>query len=273
MRSPEHADRADADLHWSDPVYIYAFCGSECDTQGISGVGGAAVSFVEHSGVFAAVSDAPPGRIRPKRSLLGTHQRVLSSLASSIPTLPAAFGLVAESPVLLASAIEEHADQLHAELERVGRCIEMDIRLGWDASRVFDHLVAVDETLRSMRAELVELGEAAPHDLRVEVGRRVEYVLMHHRQSACEAMLSCIQPVCREIEVTDPSSESDLVRLAALIGRDERETFDAAVERLAGVFDESHVIRVAGPFAPHSFIDLHIDLSNRRAVGLSEEAG
>ncbi|MEN0020789.1 MAG: GvpL/GvpF family gas vesicle protein [Planctomycetota bacterium] len=254
------------------PLYIYAFCGSRFDADHIEGVGDQGVRFIERAGIFAAVSDAPPGRIRPRRHLLRTHQHVLASLAASIPTLPAAFGLVAASPDLLAAAIEENADDLHAELERVGRCVEMDVRLGRDAARVFDHLVSVDETRRAMRSEMVSLGDEAPHDLRVEVGRRVEYVLTHHRESARDAIIRGLEPVCREIELAEPSSESDLVCLAALIGRDERSAFDAAIESLAEAFDESHVIRIAGPFAPHSFLDLHVDLSNSRVADATERA-
>ncbi len=248
----------------AQPLYIYSFCEAGDNAVDIGGLGGDPVRLVEHAGLCAAVSDAPAGRLRPQRRLLAAHQRVLAALAESIPTPPAAFGLVADSLPLLLAAMEENEDDLRRELERVGGCIEMDVRVAWDEGAGFEPLVAMDETLAELRRELVAHGDAAPHALRVEVGRRVEQVLTHHRGFAESVVSGCLAPACRELKVLPPAAESELVRIAALVERDDRGAFDRAVEAAAEQFDASHVVRLAGPFAPHSFVDLHMNLSNSR---------
>jgi hypothetical protein len=246
------------------PVYIYAFCDAAHADSSLEGLEGRPVRFVECKGVFAAVSDAPDGRIRPQRKLLASHQRVLSSLAESIPTLPAAFGLVADSVSQLEAAVRDNTESLQTELERVGRCVEFDLRLAWEVENVFEHLVSLDDELAALRDELVSMGEQAPHDLRVRIGRRVERVLAAHREGASAAVIDTIAPACREIDATEPTSEAELVRLAVLVGRDDAERYEELVGIAAGRFDDTHVFKLAGPFAPHSFVDLHLDLSNSR---------
>lgn len=249
------------------PLYIYAFCNAAPADTALEGLNGEPVRFIESKGVFAAVSDAPTGRIRPQRKLLAAHQRVLGALAETIPTLPAAFGLIADTPELLEAAVGENAESLQSELDRVGRCIEVELRVAWDTDNVFEHLVSIDEHLRDLRDDLVSMGDAAPHDLRVSVGRRVEALLAAHRDAASRAVIDGIAPVCREIESMDPTSENELVRIAALVAREEHGAFEDLVGRVAEQFDETHVFKLAGPFAPHSFINLHLDLTNSRMAG------
>lgn len=248
----------------SEPVYIYAFCDGQCEAVPVEGLCGASIRFVSFGDVSAAVSSAPGGRLRPQRRLLSAHQAVLSWLADRIPTLPAAFGLVAESVPVLERAVRDHAESIRAELDRVGRCVEIDLRLAWDTENVFEHVVSIDDGLRELRDRLVAMGDAAPHELRVSVGRRVERVLAAHRDDAGQRLIDAIAPVCSEIEMVDPGSESELVRLSVLVAREERDALERRVVEAARQFDDAHVVRLSGPFAPHSFVDLHLDLSNSR---------
>ncbi|MEL7484609.1 MAG: GvpL/GvpF family gas vesicle protein [Planctomycetota bacterium] len=248
----------------SQPVYIYAFCETDAEPRLPDGIAGAPVRVIECGPLTAAVSDVNAGRVRPQRRMLAAHQQVVSTLAESVPTLPAAFGLIADSVDELVGAVHDNVDALRAELDRVGNCIEFDVRLVWDAENVFEHLVSIDGVLASMRDELTSLGDGAPHELRVEVGRRVERVLASHRAAGSAAIVDAIAPVCREIDESEPSGEHELVRLAALVEREQRSAFEDAVAEAAEHFDTSYLLRLAGPFAPHTFVDLHLSLSNSR---------
>jgi hypothetical protein len=247
-------------------LYIYAFCDRPAEGLALEGLNGAPVRFVEAGGVFAAVSDAPAGRLRPQRRLLAAHQGVLAAIAGEVSTLPAAFGLIADSEDMLIDAVTQNASTLAGELERVAGCVEMEVRLGWDVPSVFEHLVEIDETLRAMRDRLVALGDGAPHDLRVEIGRRVERVLEANRNASAHAVIEGVEDACREIDRLDPASESELVRLTALVAKDSIPAFEAAIQRIAESFDDTHAFRLSGPFAPHSFVDLHLDLSSSRLI-------
>ncbi|MEO0512554.1 MAG: GvpL/GvpF family gas vesicle protein [Planctomycetota bacterium] len=245
----------------SQPIYIYAFCDQPADTGELAGLSGGTLRFLEAGGVYAAISDAPRGRLRPQRRMLAAHQNVLASIAGRVSTLPCAFGLVAETQAQLETAMHEHAASIQAELARVAGCVEFDVKLAWDVPDVFDQLVELDPVLANLRSELASHGTAAPHELKVSVGRRVEAVLQAHRSEAVHAILDALSPRCREITPRDVTDEADLAHAAALLPRSEAEAFERAVEELATRFDGSHVIRIAGPFAPHSFVELRLELA------------
>ncbi|MEM7621577.1 MAG: GvpL/GvpF family gas vesicle protein [Planctomycetota bacterium] len=243
-------------------LYVYAFCDQPLEGAPLVGLDNADVFFLEGGGMCAAVSRAPSGRLRPQRRLLAAHQRVLSSIVERVSVLPAAFGLVADDRGSLLEAMSLHAGTLRQELERIDGCVELEIRLAWTASNVFEHLVEIDEMLRALRDELLQYGASAPHDLKVAVGRRVDAVLAHYRSDAETRLMQGIEPVCREVQGHAPGAEGELARIAALVERESLNAFDAALESAASTFDESHVFNIAGPFAPHSFVDLRLDLSS-----------
>jgi len=247
------------------PLYIYAFCDAPLSAPALTGLDERPVSFIESGGIYAAVSAAPEGRLRPQRRLLSAHQAVLAQIAKSVSTLPSAFGLVADDAATLREAMGRHAMRLRSELERIDGCLEMEVKLSWATDRVFEHLVSIDEHLRAMRDELVALGESAPHDLKVNVGRQVEAVLASHRADAEHRLLSGLVPVSRELQGQPPTDEGDLARVVALVERGSLEAFEHALAEVASGYDESHVFRLAGPFAPHSFVELQLDLAAQAA--------
>lgn len=242
------------------PLYVYAFCDAPALTE-LKGLNDEPVTFVESDGIFAAVSPAPSGRIRPQRRLLAAHQGVLAAIAGEVSTLPAAFGLIADDADLLDASLRTNADTLRRELDRVAGCVEMETRLSWDVPNVFDHLVTLDPELGALRDELAGLGDRAPHELRMRAGRRVEAVLNAYRADAEHRLTDALSSVARELITTPPTGEAELTRVTTLLARDDTGAYETAVEQVATTFDETHAFRLSGPFAPHSFVDLRLDLS------------
>ncbi|MEK7385166.1 MAG: GvpL/GvpF family gas vesicle protein, partial [candidate division NC10 bacterium] len=63
-----------------------------------------------------------------------------------------------------------------------------------------------------------------------------------------------------EIKRNKPRTEREAANLACLVGRDGREQFEAAVFEAAKLFDNSYAFDYNGPWAPHNFVDLTLDL-------------
>lgn len=239
-------------------LYIYAFVDRPCNVDDLEGIGRAEVKLVGDQSPFALASPFPGGRLRPERRTLGAHQRVLSSVSDRAAVLPATFGVVASDIDELRRLIEANADQITDGLDRVSGCVEMSFRVKLDVPNVFEYLVSIDDQLGALRDELARLGEAAPHQLRVDTGRRVERVLGALRDEHAAAAYEAIAPICREVSDGPGGAEADLCSLACLIERDRESAFDAAVAALAETLSDDVLINVGGPFAPHSFVDLRL---------------
>lgn len=242
----------------SDAVYIYAFTGEpvESDAQGLKD---APVRTLSSEGIFAIVSDAPSGKIRPQRSLLVGHQRVLTEVAAKTTTLPASFGLVAESEQNVRDMLLNEGEAIRAELDRVGGCVEMSVGLKLDVPNVFEHLVEIDDDLRARRDHLVSAGSQATHDDRVAAGRRVDKLLQTLRAQYGAEVVAAIEPVCREISVSEGGAEEDLFSAACLVEASRVQELEDAIHALAETLDDTFAFTFSGPFAPHNFVSLRLD--------------
>ncbi len=239
-------------------LYIYAFTDTDAATE-TRGLADMQVHTFGGPGVFAVVSDLPAGRLRPQRRHLAAHQRVLTDFAKTATTLPVAFGM-ATSPDELESVLEEHGPAIADQLASVAGCVEITVTLRWDVDDVFAHLVAIDEELRNRRDELVSLGDRAPHDLKVAIGRRVEAVLAGERHAHAQQLRDLLTECARDSADADPTDEASLASVVLLIERDRLDGFDAALKSAASAFGDHYALQVSGPFAPHHFVDLDLGM-------------
>jgi hypothetical protein len=60
-----------------------------------------------------------------------------------------------------------------------------------------------------------------------------------------------------------PRDEREVMNLACLIQRDRQAAFEAAVFEAASHFDNSFAFDYSGPWAPHSFAEMEIKLSQK----------
>lgn len=239
-------------------VYLYAFT-RDAAHGGLAGLDGTTLESLCGDGVCAVVGPAPVGRLRPQRKHLAAHHSVLAALAVRTTTLPATFGMIAPRAHLL-DILDEHAERLREQIDEVSGCVEMGVRLRWDVPDVFSHLVDLDDELRHLRAELVARGDRAPHDLRVAVGRRVEVVLAAHRGHHHAMLSESLGEHARRVLEQPVSGEAELAHLALLVEQASMDSLENALHGIASDLDERYAIAVAGPFAPHHFVSLELDL-------------
>lgn len=230
--------------------------------ESIEGINGAPVYTVEHQGIAAVVSDIEPKPLRPQRKNLAAHQNVLRSLVGTGDVLPISFGIVADTQDHADRLLTEHGPEFAEQLEQIKGCVEMGLRLSWDVENVFDYAVSRDSELAQLRAQLTKLGTAAPHDLKMAAGRSFEGFLNAERAHAAQIVMDHIDPAIVDSVENTLRTEASLVDVACLVERTKTEEFENAIAAVAEAFDDNHAFEINGPWAPHNFVRLELDLSS-----------
>lgn len=242
-------------------LYLYAVTpASNGWNFGSIGVDGGTVYSIANGRVSAVVSDVPE-KIRPARRQLAAHQDVLKRLmleASAV--LPVSFGVVADDPEAIRRILSHNRKPFLEQLRRVAGRVEMGLRVTWDVPNIFEYFVHTHPELRVARDRFFG-GHCEPsQDDKIELGRLFDRLLMEDREAHTERVVEILTPSCVEIKRNKPRTEREAVSLACLVGRDAREQFEAAVFEGATLFDDSYAFDYNGPWAPHNFVDIALDL-------------
>ena len=130
---------------------IYVYCLSdELRAESFapeSGVGGAGTELFAHGGLGVIVSPFSGEQVRVTRADALAHNRVNSAALARATLLPFRFGVVVGRRQL-AGYIDSQGEALRAALERVRGCVEMSVKVMWDAA------AAQRESAESTGAEL-----------------------------------------------------------------------------------------------------------------------
>ncbi len=240
--------------------YLYGIVAAdESIPSGLAGLASAPLATFAHAGVVALVSPPPPGRLRPERRHLAAHQAVLQAVARSCSLLPMAFGVVAPSESAVRDLLDEHADALRGELDRVRGRVEMTVRLGLDAALAVRAYVEDDAELKHLAAQIA--AGSASHEIKMRAGRRFESLLAERRDAALASLSTALEPVAAELRPGTLRTERDLVNLAVLVPRDRLDAFEHAVHAVAEHFDDRHALEFSGPWPAFSFVDVKLSLA------------
>jgi Gas vesicle synthesis protein GvpL/GvpF len=166
-------------------IYAYAVCRREAidAPPRRRGLGGAALRVTESEGLAVVYSRHRSLRPRPAPAQLWAHERTVEALMSRGAVLPMRFGTVLADEADLAKALSERRDELAAGLDRVGRRVELGVRVFADRperpdagtgrayllARVEEHRAAA-RAARAVHAPLAELAFDSRTRLRVAPG-------------------------------------------------------------------------------------------------------
>ncbi|MBI3108494.1 MAG: GvpL/GvpF family gas vesicle protein [Candidatus Rokubacteria bacterium] len=242
-------------------VYLYAIAPELNGASfGPIGLDGGAVYAITNGRVSAVVSDVPE-KIRPERRQLAAHQEVLKRLIlDATAVLPVAFGVVADDSAAIRKILASHQKPFLEQLRRVAGRVEMGLRVTWDVPNIFEYFVQTHPELRVARDRFFGGHREPTQDDKIELGRLFDRLLTEDREAHTERVVEMLTPSCVEIKPNKPRTEREVVNVACLIGRDGREPFEAAVFEAAKLFDNHYAFDYNGPWAPHNFVDLTLDL-------------
>lgn len=241
------------------PLYLYGIIDASTDAPDVSdwtGIKGASVRMLAGEQVAAVVSDAPAGKLRPRRRNLKAHHDTLRSLTDRTAVLPMAFGVLADNEQDVAHFLDTHRDILIEQLTRVRGHAEVTLRVRWNVEDIFDHFVSRYERLQDMRDAFFGDGASASRQEMIQLGEQFESLLQAEREAHLDTVLDHIEEVCGAIEVQDPKNESEVMNLACLVPKTDQDAFEAAVHEAAGSFGDEFLFKYTDPMAPYSFADV-----------------
>jgi hypothetical protein len=242
-------------------MYLYAIIGdARAQTYGDIGLDGRTVYSIPVGRVAAVVSDVPNGKIRPERSCLAAHQEVLKKLMAETTPLPMSFGILADSPGAVRTVLSGNQHALLEQLHRVAGKVEMGLRVTWDVPNIFEYFVNTHPDLRLARDRLLGGHREPTQEQKIEIGRMFERLLNEDREAAAAKVEEILAPHCIEIERNICRNEREVLNLACLVERAALPQFESSVFKAAKQFDNNFAFDYNGPWAPHNFVELDLEL-------------
>lgn len=244
--------------------YIYAVASAMAHpADGIGGLNGQRPEFILYRGVACVVSDIHEERVRPERRHLVAHREVLDWLIGQAEAvLPVRFGTIAKSESEVRAMLSRNGADLLGQLRRVAGKVEMGLRVSWDVPNIFEFFVENDGDLRAERDRLFGRRGEPTQEERIELGRMFERLLSEARDAFSDTVEDVLSNCCDEIRRNPPRNEREVMNLACLIDRNRQGEFEARVFEAAQRFDNNYSFDYNGPWAPHSFIELDLELAD-----------
>jgi hypothetical protein len=242
-------------------TYIYAIIGDPKERSfGAVGIDGREVYCFPGGRVAAVVSDLSSEKIRPERSRLFAHQQVLKKLMTETTPLPMAFGILAENREAVRKMLSHNQHAFQVQLNRVAGKVEMGLRVTWDVPNIFEYFVNTHPELRTVRDQLLGIQREPTQEQKIEVGRRFDRLLAEDRDTYAERVEGILGPLCSEIERNKCRNEREVLNLACLVGRAAMPEFETGVFAAAKEFDNNFAFDYNGPWAPHNFVEVDLQL-------------
>lgn len=242
--------------------YIYAIVAAGLpDAVGVPGIGGQPLRVLVEGPVAAVTSDMGTGRIRPERRNLGAHHNVLKTLMNlSFVPLPMSFGVVGDNPAAVRRLLARNQAAILDQLRRVAGKAEMGLRVKWEVANIFEYFVDTHDELRSLRDRILGGGRMPTHEEKIEIGSSFDRMRTQDRTHFTDAVTSFLSPVCSELKVNKCKDECEVMNLACLVPAERQAAFSRAVFEAARLFDDRYSFDFSGPWAPHNFVSLDLDL-------------
>jgi hypothetical protein len=241
--------------------YLYAVVeASEPRSYPSIGIDGNDVYTITVGRVAAVVSGLPSPKIRPQRANLAAHQAVLKHLMADTTPLPMAFGTIAASPDAIRRILIRNQHAFQEQLRRVAGKVEMGLRVAWDVPNIFEYFVNTHAELRLARDRLLGVRHEFTQEEKIELGRMFDRLLNDDREEHTRKVQHVLAPVCAEFKANLCRNEQEVMNVACLVRRDAQEQFSTGVFAAAKLFDNSFSFDYSGPWAPHNFVELELDL-------------
>ena len=244
--------------------YLYAIVTAPGErTYDLTGIDGATVYRIANGQVAAVVSDVLNDRIRPERRHLAAQQAVLKGLLSRADAmLPMAFGIIADGPKAIQKILSRNHQAFLQQLQRVAGMVEMGLRVSLDVPNIFEYFITTHTELRAARDRFMGPYQNASQEDKIELGRLFDHLLNEDREAYTEKVEEILSTYCQEIKRNNCRNESEVMKLACLVGREAgpQAAFEEGVFAAAKLFDNNFTFDYNGPWAPHNFVELDLQL-------------
>jgi hypothetical protein len=243
--------------------YLYGFTEPAFQPgSDLRGLAGAPVRVISLGEVGAAISRHPVQRLMPLRSNVEPHHRVVRHIGSKATLVPAAFGHISNSEAEIVDVIRTNHDSIREELHRLGGRCEMGLKLSWNVTNIFEHLVHSDRALRELRDRVFVRREPTMNE-KLQVGGAFEATLMRERERLTRVLLGAFESVARDTVSLPPRAEKMVCQASLLVDHSRTTEFQQALEAAARLFDSNFSLEYSGPWPPYSFVRLRLQAPSR----------
>ena len=242
--------------------YLYAIVPAPGEpTYSFAGIDGVPVHSISNGKVAAVVSDVLNDKIRPERRHLAAQQAVLRGLlATADAMLPMAFGIIADGPKAIQKILSHNHAVFLQQLQRVAGMVEMGLRVSLDVPNIFEYIVNTHPELRAARDRFLGPYRNPSQEDKIELGRLFDRLLNDDREAYTEKVEEILSRYCREIKRNKCRHEGEVMSLASLVPRRAQDRFEEGVFEAAKLFDNNFTFDYNGPWAPHNFVELNLEL-------------
>jgi cytidylate kinase len=181
-------------------------------------------------------------------------------MAAGTTPLPMVFGTIAASPEAIRKILVRNRRALQEQLRRVAGKVEMGVRVAWDVPNIFEYFVNTHAELRLARDRLVGVRHEFTQEEKIELGRLFDRLLNDDREDHTQKVRRALAPVCTEFKANQCRNEHEVMNVVCLVRREAQEDFAASVFEAAKLFDNNFAFDYSGPWAPHNFVELELDL-------------
>jgi hypothetical protein len=241
--------------------YLYAIVTADTKLEaGTLGIDDQAVYAIVDGHLCAVVSNVPNTKMRPQRRNLAAHQRVLKHLMAATTPLPMAFGIIADGDRAVKDILSHHRGLFMEQFGRVSGKVEMGLRVTWDVENIFDYFINTHPELRAARDEYFSSQREPSQEDKLELGRLFDQLLQEDRENLSDDVERILAPYCKEIKHGKCRNEKDVMNLSCLVTRDTEARFEEGVLKAAAKFDNNFVFDFNGPWAPHNFVEVELEI-------------
>lgn len=253
-------------------LYVYGFAppATELPPGGLLGVGDAEIELVPYDGFAAVVGRLPEDEYAGEAlERHGTdvewmaeqglrHEQVVAWFVDHASILPSRLLTLFSSRAALDARAHADADRVRAALDRFAGLREWDLKVGFEAAVLEEHLGEVSDEIRRLDAEMEA---AAPGRAFLLRKKRADLARTEARAAAVRLARQLLDDIAAHaVEVarlTPPADQAPVVLNAAVLLSRERE--GAALEVAERETDRlgrlGLVVRYTGPWAPYRFIE------------------
>lgn len=241
--------------------YLYAIVDANVKSDfGTLGIDNQAVYAISDGHLCAVVSNVPNTKMRPQRRNLAAHQQVLKQLMAETTPLPMAFGIIADGDRAVKDILVHHRGLFLAQFKRVSGNVEMGLRVSWDVENIFDYFISTHPELRSARDEYFSSQHQPSQEDKLELGRLFDHLLQEDRENFSDDVEQVLGSYCQEIKPGKCRNEMDVMNLACLVNRGTESRFEEGVLKAAAKFDNNFIFDFNGPWAPHNFVEVELEI-------------
>jgi hypothetical protein len=236
--------------------YVYCIIRAEEPRQFVTlGIGerGDLVYTVNFMSLAAVVSDSPTATYEGNRRNMMAHTRVMEEVMQEFTILPVRFGTVAPNvEAIQEKVLKRRFGGLVGLFNEVEDHAEMGLKAFWYEDAIFQEIVAENQTVRTLRDNLLGRSLEETYYDRIRLGEMVERIMFEKRTQDSEQILGRLRPLADKTVVNQVVTDRMVLNGAFLVPKAQQAAFDEAVRTLDEEMGKRLIFKYVGPVPPYN---------------------